>query len=146
MRFTLMILTVLRSTSLTAVLILQGLHRAVGSMDGANGEVLLASCVSNDSWTSSCMGFVTAVASVISENEVYGLRACIPREATPRNLVAVTIEWLSSQSPEGRQSDTALARGRGDIPPIPLRTRREPLMRRVIEASENDRLRRETQE
>jgi Rap1a immunity proteins len=72
-----------------------------------NGEVLLASCVSNDSWAGSCMGFVTAVASVISENEIYGLRACIPREATPRNLIAVTMEWLASQSPEGRQSDAA---------------------------------------
>src|SRR5262245_31519257 len=103
-----MLLTVLRSTSLAAIIFL--LSVPIARPDQwmvQNGEVLLASCVSNDSWAGSCMGFVTAVASVISENEIYGLRACIPRAATPRNLVAVTIEWLASQPPEGRQSDAA---------------------------------------
>jgi hypothetical protein len=103
-----MIFNVLRSTSLAAIILLPS--TAVARADQwmvQNGEVLLASCVSNDSWSGSCMGFVTAVASVISENRIYGLRACIPREATPRTLVAVTIEWLSSQSPDGRQSDAA---------------------------------------
>jgi hypothetical protein len=103
-----MLINVLRSTSLAAIILLpSGFIARADRWMVQNGEVLLASCVSNDSWTGSCMGFVTAVASVISENQIYGLRACIPREATPRILVAVTIEWLSSQSAEGRQSDAA---------------------------------------
>jgi hypothetical protein len=108
MCFTSMFLNVLRSTSLAAVILLSSVSEARSDQWMVqNGEVLLASCVSNDSWAGSCMGFVTAIASVISENQIYGLRACIPREATPRNLIAVAIEWLSSQSPEGRQSDAA---------------------------------------
>ncbi|HEX2430066.1 MAG TPA: Rap1a/Tai family immunity protein [Aestuariivirgaceae bacterium] len=108
MRFTSILLNVLRSTSLAAIILLPSVSIAQSDQWMVqNGEVLLASCVSNDGWAGSCMGFVTAVASVISENQIYGLRACIPREATPRNLVAVTIEWLTSQSPEGRQSDAA---------------------------------------
>jgi hypothetical protein len=103
-----MLLNVLRSTSLAAIIFL--LSAPIARSDQwmvQNGEVLLASCVSNSNWAGSCMGFVTAVASVISENEIYGLRACIPREATPRNLVAVAIEWLANQPAEGRQSDAA---------------------------------------
>jgi Rap1a immunity proteins len=108
MCFTSMFLNVLRSTSLAAFILLSSVSVARSDQWMVqNGEVLLASCVSNDSWAGSCMGFVTAIASVISENQIYGLRACIPREATPRNLIAVAIEWLSSQSPEGRQSDAA---------------------------------------
>ena len=103
-----MLLNVLRSISLSAIILLSsGFIARADRWMVQNGEVLLASCVSNDSWSGSCMGFITAVASVISENRIYELRACIPREATPRTLVAVTIEWLSSQSPEGRQSDAA---------------------------------------
>ena len=102
------LLKLLRSSILAAIVLLQLVSIARSDQWMVqNGEVLLASCVSNDSWAGSCMGFVTAVASVISENEIYGLRACIPREATPRNFIAITIEWLSSQSPEGRQSDAA---------------------------------------
>jgi Rap1a immunity proteins len=103
-----MLHSVLRWTSLAAVILVPSVSTARSDQWMVqNDEALLASCVSNDSWAGSCMGFVTAVASVISENQIYGLRACIPREATPRNLVAVTIEWLTSQSPEGRQSDAA---------------------------------------
>jgi hypothetical protein len=98
----------LGASSLTALILLQSVAPARSDQWMVqNGEVLLANCVSNDTWAGSCMGFVTAVASVISENQIYGLRACIPREATPRNLIAVTIEWLTSQSAEDRQSDAA---------------------------------------
>jgi hypothetical protein len=101
-------LSLLRRSSFAAILLFSTISDAAAEQWMVqNGEVLLASCVSNDGWNGSCMGFVTAVASVISENHIYGLRACIPRQATPRNLVAVTVDWLTSQSPEDRRSDAA---------------------------------------